>query len=100
MPHYKFTPEAKADLQQIIDESDRSFGKQQRLKYIRGLQEKAKKLAERPATGTKRDDMIVGLKSAQYVSHIIYYVQQNQGIAIIRILHKRMDAKRHFPVKT
>jgi|GEM_PF-202185 len=82
MPRYKFTSEAKADLQHIIDESDRSFGKQQRLKYIRGLQEKAKNLAERPAAGKKHDDLIKGLRSAQYVNHIVYYVPQDQGIAI------------------
>ena len=96
MAQYKLTPEAKADLEEIAFTSERQFGQAQRLKYIRGLQEKVQQLAARPNIGRNQDKYFEGLKSGHYLSHILYYVEQSEGIVIVRILHKRMDAQNHL----
>jgi toxin ParE1/3/4 len=96
MPEYRFTQEANDDLQGIIDYTIEHWGKAQAHKYIDGFEELAARLAENPALGANRNQLIDGLISFPYVSHILYYVSQDHGITIIRVLHKSMDAKRHF----
>ena len=96
MPEYRFTPEASDDLQGIIDYTIERWGKQHAHDYLDGLEELAARLAENPGLGANRDPLINGLISFPYVSHVLYYVAHDQGITILRVLHKRMDAKRHF----
>ena len=95
MPDYRFTPEARDDLQGIIDYTLDHWGKKQARKYIDGLEELGARFAEQPGLGMNRSDLINGLISFPYVSHVLYYVQQDHGITIIRVLHKHMEAKRH-----
>ena len=96
MPEYRFTPEARDDLQSIIDYTQEQWGKEQAHKYVDGLEELAAHLAEKPSLGVNRDTLISSLISFPYVSHVLYYVPQDHGITIIRVLHKSMDARRHF----
>ncbi len=96
MPDYRFTPEAEADLQGIIDYTIAQWGKAQAHKYLDGLEERAAQLAERPGLGTDRNPLINGLLSFPYESHVLYYLRQDHGITIIRVLHKRMDPERHL----
>ena len=96
MNQYKLSREAQRDLHDIAQSSEETFGKAQRLKYVQGLQDKAQQLAARPDIGRDRQDLMQGLKSSQYVSHTLYYLVQEDSIAIVRILHKRMDAKAHL----
>ncbi len=96
MPEYRFTPEAEDDLQGILDYTIDRWGKEQAHKYIDGLEELAARLADNPGLGVNRDPLINGLISFRYISHTLYYLPQDRGITIIRVLHKSMDAKRHL----
>ena len=96
MPEYRFTPDARDDLQGIIDYTIAHWGKKHAHDYLDGLEELAARLAENPGLGANRDPLIKGLISFPYVSHVLYYVAHDHGITILRVLHKRMDAKRHF----
>ena len=96
MPDYRFTPEAENDLQSIIDYTIEQWGKVQAHHYIDGLENIAAQLAENPDLGTDRAQLIHGLLSFPYESHVLYYLRQDHGITIIRVLHKRMDAQRHL----
>ncbi len=96
MPEYRFTPEARDDLQSIIDYTINHWSKEQAHKYIDGLEELAARLARKPHIGINRDALMKGLISFPYVSHVLYYVAQPHGITIIRVLHKSMDAQRHL----
>ena len=96
MPEYRFTPEARDDLQGIIDYTLDRWGKEQANKYVDGLEELAAKLAKNPNLGVKHDNLINGLISFPYISHVLYYVPQKHGITIIRVLHNRMNPEQHF----
>ena len=96
MPEYRFTPEAENDLQQIIDYTLEQWGKAQARDYVDGLEALAGQLADNPGLGTDRDQLIQGLLSFPYESHVLYYLRQAHGITIIRVLHKRMDAQKHL----
>lgn len=96
MPEYRFTPEAREDLQSIIDYTLGSWGQGQAHKYIDGLEALAGKLAKKPHIGVNCDALIPGLISFPYASHVLYYVPQRRGITIIRVLHNAMDARKHL----
>lgn len=96
MPQYKFTPEANSDLEVIVDYTLENWGNQQALKYINDLEEQAQKLANHPDIGIYRDELINGLISFPYMSHILYYIKESHGITITRVLHQSMDPKRHL----
>ncbi len=58
MPEYRFTPEARDDLQSIVDYTQEHWGKDQAHKYVDGLEEMAAHLAEKPSLGVNRDTLI------------------------------------------
>jgi toxin ParE1/3/4 len=91
MPCYEFTHEAERDLEAITDFICEQWGRQQAEKYFNGLNERAQNLADNPGLGMNRGVLLEGLLSFPYLSHVLYYVQQADGITIIRVLHKRMD---------
>jgi toxin ParE1/3/4 len=43
------------------------------------------------------DDAIVGLRRFSSGSHVIYYLERDDYLLIARILHRRMDYRRHLP---
>ncbi len=100
MPHYEFTEEAESDLEEITDYTLERWGLEQAEKYLDGLEELAQNLAESPDLGADRSAMLDGLISFPYTSHTLYYVKQQHGITIIRVLHKRMDQRRHIYTKS
>lgn len=100
MPRYEFAEQAERDLEAITDYTLERWGSAQAVKYLDGLEERARTLAVNPGLGVRRDSLIEGLISFPYGSHILYYLKQPHGITIIRILHQRMDPKRHISTQT
>ena len=43
-----------------------------------------------------QDSLFKALLSFPYESHVVYHVEDSDGITVIRFLHKRMDAKNHL----
>ena len=64
--------------------------------YIDGLELMAKKLAAQPKIGKPRDDLARRLRAFPYQSHIIYFMEEQKGIVIVRVLHARMRAELHI----
>lgn len=96
MPRYEFTEQAEHDLEAITDYTLENWGRAQTEKYINALEELAQYIADNPDLGADRNVLLEGLLSFPYVSHILYYFKQPSGITVIRVLHKRMDPKRHI----
>ena len=75
------------------------WGRPQRDFYIRELFETYARLAENPQMATRIDSIREGYRKFPQGSHIIFFRQSGaQGIEIIRVLHKRMDADTHLPL--
>ena len=64
--------------------------------YIDGLELMTKKLAAQPKIGKSRDDLACRLRALPYQSHIIYFMEEQKGIVIVRVLHARMRAELHI----
>ena len=91
----KFTDSAKRDITDIIEYTLNRWGKQRTLKYLDEIQTKIVALSKNPNIGTMRNDIHPTLLSFPMKKHMIYYLKQKSGIAVIRILHTNMYYKLH-----
>jgi toxin ParE1/3/4 len=53
-------------------------------------------LANSPKTAQACDDIRTGYRRKSVLQHVIYFRITSYGIAVMRILHGRMDAPRHL----
>jgi toxin ParE1/3/4 len=86
---------AQSDLVGIAEYTAERWGQDHALKYLDALEVRLKDLANRPSMGRQRDELVEGLRSFPFESHVIYYRRADFGIIILRILHKRQDPHRH-----
>ena len=91
-----FTPESREDLKNIVRYTKETWGNGQAIEYVTGLRKQTSLLAQRAEIGKNRDDLAAGLICFPYASHIVYYTQIPDGIAIIRFLHKHQDPTIHM----
>ena len=98
MARFDLAEAAQSDLVGIAEYTDRQWGKAHAAKYLDALEARLKDLARRPSIGRQRDELVEGLRSFPFESHVIYYRRASFGIIILRILHKRQDPHRHTMV--
>ena len=91
MATFKLRPQANIDLLSIWRASQEKFGTAQADRYIELLNEKMEMLTENPLIGKNRAEIKINYRSFRVESHVIFFRQENYGISISRILHKRMD---------
>ncbi len=89
-------PAAIADLEKIYSYSHREFGSKRAEKYIRDLRLGFGKITKNPKAGHDFRYSNLNLKSYRVVSHIVFYEILQNKIAVVRILHKSMDYKKHI----
>ena len=65
-------------------------------KTIDELVAKIAMLGRNPDVGTRRDDLMIGLRLFPYNSYNIYYVHLEHGVEIMRVLHAARDAFQIF----
>ena len=94
MESFILTRAAKADLKSVAAYTQRKWGKAQRKIYIQQFDNAFQLLSKTPSTGIKCDYIKLGYRTFQVASHLVFYRSLSQSIIeIVRILHKRMDAK-------
>ena len=93
---YRITPRAHRDLENIGRYSMQKWGKEQRNRYLRALDQRFSWLVDRPHAGKHRPDINQSYYSFPEGSHLIFYLIHENGIDIIGILHKEMDISNYF----
>lgn len=94
---FTLTGKAKADLKSIARYTQQKWGKEQRGIYLKQYDMAFHMLAENSEAGAACDYIKVGYRKIPSGSHIIFYRStSNDGIEIVRILHKRMDVKKQL----
>jgi len=92
---YKLTGKAKKDLLDIIEYTQKQWGRSQTRIYIDRIEERCQMLADNPSIGRDMNEIAPGLLSYPVESHVVYYKRQGDDIFVIRVLHKRMLADKH-----
>ncbi|MBX9645981.1 MAG: type II toxin-antitoxin system RelE/ParE family toxin [Xanthobacteraceae bacterium] len=96
MSRVVFSPKAQADIDVIWNQSVQNWDIIQAQRYIRHIQAAVETLAAYPALGVACDFIRDGYRRHPAGSHVIYFRQIENGIAVIRILHKRVDVNQPF----
>ena len=93
---YLLTAAARKDVIDIGRFTTEKWGKRQRDKYLRQLDDAFKLLARQPDIGRDADAIKPGYRKFSLGSHIIFYRAATESrIVVIRILHNSMDVDQH-----
>jgi toxin ParE1/3/4 len=89
--NYILSLNAEEDLVDIYDYSLDEWGEAQADRYIQGLYASFALAGAKPLAGRIRQELGDGIRSRLYQRHVIFYVEWNGGIAIIRVFHQARD---------
>jgi toxin ParE1/3/4 len=87
---------ARADLASIRRFSTRSWGRDQTSRYIDALRDTMKGLVRGTVITRARDDLRPGVLMATSGRHSIFFEADDSRILVVRVLHDRMDYRRHL----
>lgn len=94
MGTFTLSIKAKADLKSIAAYTQRKWGKNKRRIYLKQFDDSFHLLADSPNLGINCDHIKKGYRKFPVTSHMVFYRSTAPThIAIVRVLHKRMDAK-------
>jgi toxin ParE1/3/4 len=92
-----FRPRATSDLEVIWDYTVAGWGVEQAESYTRTIWNAVSLLSIDPRRARPCDDVRAGYMRYAVGSHVIFMRQPDENtLEIVRILHQRMDPRRHF----
>jgi len=98
MASYDLSKKATEDLYNVWNYTYETWSEVQADRYYTILVNAFSVIASGPdAIGQSFDEILDDLRSYHVRKHMIFYTMQGNGrILIVRILHEKMDFKRHF----
>ncbi len=96
MAEYRLSPAAQNDLDDIFDYTVRQWGLEQAVSYMQLIENACTTFAQAPAQVQDCGHIRPGYRRGIVEQHAIYFCIEDYGIAVIRILHQRMDTHRHL----
>ena len=94
---YKLSVECKSDLAHIYEYGIDNYGLNQAQDYMLGLHELFQTLAENVNLGRNAPEFFPSLKRFMYKSHMIFYLQSDSGVFIVRTLSQSKDYEQQLP---
>lgn len=96
MSGYRLTPAAQRDLSSIWDYTLEHWDERQAETYVLDIRSGIDRIATRPDLGRAVDDIRPGYRRYAIGSHLVFFIDRDGGIDVIRILHRRMDPDQHL----
>lgn len=96
MAEYRLTPAAEMDMEDIWRYTAQTWSLQQANEYTDTLTTVFDELAAWPSRARACDEIRKGYRRISIEHHMVYLTVELYGVAIVRILHKAMDATRHL----
>ena len=96
MAEFRLSPRAQRDLEGIFDYTVAQWGLSQAIRYTEIIEAACATLANAPFQSQNCATIRPGYRRRNVEQHAIYFRQASYGIAVIRILHQRMDQPRHL----
>jgi len=96
MAEYRLSPRAQRDLDAVFDYTVAQWGLPQALRYIDRIEAACADLAAAPLQAQDCSSIRPGYRRRGIEHHVLYFRPTRYGIAVMRILHQRMDAARHI----
>lgn len=96
MGEYRITTKADSDLLDIARFTVRKFGIEQARVYKYGLNDCFEALTKNPDLARNASQYAPNLRRYAFKSDTIFFRPEEQGIAVIRVLHQKIDLTRYF----
>ena len=97
MPSFLLTSAARKDIIDIGRFTTQKWGRRQRDKYLKQLDDAFRLLARQPEIGRDAEELKPGYKKFSQGSHTIFYRAGTESkIVVIRILHNSMDVEQYL----
>lgn len=96
MAEYRLTPAAEQDLEAIWMYTAQRWSVAHASRYMDIMTATFTDLSRSPGSAPACDHIRPGYRRRSVEQHMIYFRVTPYGIAIVRILHQRMDAPRHL----
>lgn len=96
MSAYRFTPATARDLSSIWDVTEERWDAVQAEKYLNEIRAAIERVADDPDLAPRCDEVREGYRRYGIGSHLLFNVERDGGVDVIRILHQRMDPTRHL----
>jgi toxin ParE1/3/4 len=93
---YRLTPAAQRDLSEIWDFTEERWDAGQAEKYIAEIRAAIERVAADPDRGRACDEIRQGYRRYGIGSHLLFFVETDDSVDIVRVLHQRMDPTRHL----
>ena len=97
MKPLRLAPQAQADLVEIERYSRELWGERQTDLYLESIKLRLEQIALWPGLGSLCDEVLAGVRRATVGSHVIYYEEEPGFVLVDRVIHHRMDYRRHLP---
>src|ERR1700760_4256461 len=95
MYKYRLSKRADSDIAAIADYTIRQFGIKQARRYRDGFEKIFRKIAEYPNSGRSAGHLAPKLRRMNFESHVIFFLHDETGVLIVRILHQSIAFKHH-----
>lgn len=96
MSRYRVSRKAQDDLRDIGRHTQRQWGRDQRRRYLSGIDAQFGLLADNPDLAPDRPEFSPPVRFFPYRQHVIVYLPETDGILVVRVLHRRMDISSHL----
>ena len=96
MGAYKLSKECENDISDIYEYGISEFGLNQAQDYMIGLHDLFQTLAENTNIGRDASEFYPSLKRFVYKAHMIFYLQTESGVFMVRTLNQSMDYERYL----
>jgi toxin ParE1/3/4 len=96
MTGVRLTPAARRDLSSIWDFTVDRWDAAQAETYLGELRSAIERVAADPARGRACDEIREGYRRYGIGAHVIFFVERDGGVDVVRILHQRMDPGRRM----
>ncbi|HUY93976.1 MAG TPA: type II toxin-antitoxin system RelE/ParE family toxin [Terracidiphilus sp.] len=90
MHSYRLTIEADKDIDEIGSYTTATWGWRQAGRYLSRIEDGLELLLRNPSIGRASDAIRPGLRRFEIGHHVVFYVEEDEGILIVRVLHERM----------
>ncbi len=88
---YRLSKESENDIVSIYEYGIEEFGVLQAQNYLLGMHDLFQTLTKSPSIGRDASEFSRSLKRFTYKSHMVFYLNSDSDLLIIRVLHHSMD---------
>jgi toxin ParE1/3/4 len=93
----RLRPSAERDFVEIGDYTRETWSEEQAQIYLQRLLQTIRQIGERPLSGRLLGGVGADYRSRRSGSHLIFYVAKPDGLVeVVRILHEKVDIRRHL----